>query len=367
MPLHAEDRSLLEALLRLKTTHEPEYKAEHDRCRELIAQEAKRRGLRSLVVDSPPHPSMLVGYEPANKSPRVLLMAHLDVVPAAAGQFEPRQEGDRLYARGISDMKFAAPLYLRLLQELPPALKPHVLAAFTFDEEIGGSIGTRFLLDDYDLRAGACFLPDGGDNFQIEADEKGVLQFRVKTAGKAAHGSRPWLGENALDKFLEIHQDLKRAYPFVSQAGSWGPTFNLGKITGGAAANQVPDACEALLDIRFTETTTLKDVLARVTAVVGRRGEVSPIVQGDLFHLDPGSKAYRWLQEAARAHLGRELPIYRSEGASDARYFTKHGIDVVITKPTCAGHHSTSEWMDLPSLDPYLKMLRTFTETAAAA
>jgi succinyl-diaminopimelate desuccinylase len=315
-----------------------------------------------------PYPSILVGVAPEGLTPKVLLTGHLDVVPANfPEQYASTIEGGKLKARGASDMKFCAPLYLDLLAELPETLRARVLIAFTFDEEIGGNAGTRWLLDEHGLRPGACFLPDGGDNFQLEADEKGVLQFRIKTAGKSAHGSRPWLGENAIDRFLEIYADLRRRFPAIDTPGTWGPTLNLGKVTGGSAANQVPDSCEALLDTRFVETTTLADTKALVESIVAGRGQVEAVVAGDLYHLDPASPAYRMIQDAAKAHLGKELGIYKSEGASDARFFTKHGVPVVLTKPTCAGHHSADEWIDLESLEAYSRMMRHFVEAAAAA
>jgi succinyl-diaminopimelate desuccinylase len=361
------EMSFLETLLRLKTTHEPDNRAEHERCREVVVSEARRRGLRSLVVVSDPHPSVLVGTNPEDKHPKVLLAAHLDVVPAnTPDQYEPRVDGSRLKARGASDMKFCAPLFFRVLDDLPAVLCGRVLVAFTFDEEIGGNAGTRHLLDEHGLRPETCFLPDGGDGFQLEADEKGVLQFRIRTAGKSAHGSRPWLGQNALDGFFAIYQDLRRRFPVVDRPGLWGPTLNLGQVTGGAAANQVPDACEALLDVRFTEATTLSDTRALVESIVAGRGTVEPVVAGDVFHLDRECPSCRWIQEAARGHVGNELGIYRSEGASDARFFTKHGIPVVLTKPLCAGHHSADEWIDLESIEPYYRMMRRFVELAAS-
>jgi len=358
--------ALFQQLLRLKTSNEPDNRSEHDRCRTLIAQEAEKHGLRSLIVKSEPYPSIIVGVRPEEKSPKVLLTGHLDVVPAALEQYEPKIEGSRLVARGASDMKFCAPLFFRVLDEVPANLKEQILVVFTFDEEIGSAAGMRHLLEEYGLRAGTCFLPDGGDNFQLEADEKGLMQFRIRTTGTSAHGSRPWLGENAIDKFFQIYRDLRTRFPVVDTPGVWGPTLNLGKVTGGTAANQVPDACEAMLDTRFTEATTLSVTKAEIERVVAGRGQVEPTVTGDLFHLDLGSPSARWIQDAAKAHLGKELTIYRSEGASDARFFTRHKIPVVITKPLCAGHHSANEWIDLDSIEPYYRMMRQFVEKAAA-
>ena len=54
------------------------------------------------------------------------------------------------------------------------------------------------------------------------------------------------------------------------------------------------------------------------------------------------------------------MPIYRSEGASDARFFTKYNIPVIISKPVCAGHHSEHEWIDLESITTYENILLDF-------
>ena len=220
--MRPNDLSLLKALLRLKTTNAPEDRSEHDRCRELIEREAAARGLRCVKVDSA-FPSLLVGTRPEEKSPHVLLTGHLDVVAGAPEQFEARIEDGKLLARGASDMKFAAPLFLRVFEDLPAELRDRVLIAFTFDEETGGIEGTRHLLEQYGLRPRTCFLPDGGDIFQIEAAEKCVFQFRLKTKGKSAHGSRPWLGQNALDVFFDIYRDLRKQFLTVGPE-PWGPT-----------------------------------------------------------------------------------------------------------------------------------------------
>ena len=366
MVLSDSELGFLQELLRLKTTHDPENREEHQRCRSLLSAEAEKHGLKTKIIGPDPYPSMIVGVDPEFRTPALALSAHLDVVPGAAEMFEPRLVGDRLEARGASDMKFCVPLFFKAIDELEPAFKAKVQITFTFDEEIGGNQGTRYLLDEYGYRPRSCFIPDGGDNFQIEASEKGVLQFRVRTTGRSAHGSRPWLGENAVDKFLAIYADLRRTIPFVTEPGEWGPTLNLGKILGGTAANQVPDACEALLDTRFTESASLADTAALIRSVIGDRGEFSPVVEGDLFHLDPANPCYRMVQRAARQHLGHDLPIYRSEGASDARFFTQYRIPVVITKPICGGHHSTDEWLDLSSLETYYRIVLDFTRQAAS-
>jgi len=352
---------LFKELIRLKTTHDPEHMSEHDHCRDLLKAEAKKRGLKTKLIPSDPYPSLLVGLDVETLAPDLMLSGHLDVVQAQAEQFEPQIEGSRLVGRGTSDMKFAVPVFFNVWDRLTSG-KEKILLVFTFDEEIGGNKGIGYLLNEVGLRPKVTFLPDGGDNFQIEAEEKGVFLFGVKTSGQSAHGSRPWLGENALDKMLVIYSDLRQEFPFIDSPEQWTQTLNFGKIVAGDAANKVPDACEASFDLRFIEGQTAKEIKDRVQKIVDQRGEFVPQVVGDNFYLDMGLRCSRLFQDAAERHLSHPMPIYRSEGASDARFFTQYKIPVIISKPVCAGHHSDNEWVDLESIPTYTNILFDFVE-----
>ena len=358
--MEREYLELFQELIRLKTTHDPENRPEHDRCRHLLKAEAQKRGLQTKLIPSDPYPSLLAGLDVDGLTPDLMLSAHVDVVQAPAEQFEPRIDGNKIVGRGTSDMKFAVPVFFNLWDRLA-AGKEKILLAFTFDEEIGGSKGIGYLLDQYGLRPKVGFIPDGGDNFHIEAEEKGVFLFHVKTSGQSAHGSRPWLGENAIEKMLAIYSDLRRKIPFVDSPEQWTQTLNFGRIVAGDAANKVPDACEASFDLRFIEGQTADQIKGLVQHIVGDRGEFVPQVVGDNFYLDMDLECSRLFQQAAERHLSKPMPIYRSEGASDARYFTQYKIPVIISKPICGGHHSDHEWLDLDSLRPYSDILHDFT------
>jgi succinyl-diaminopimelate desuccinylase len=352
---------LFKQLIRQKTTHEPENRSEHDRCRELLRAEAEKRGLKTRIIPSDPYPSLLAGLDVDALNPALMLSCHLDVVQAQDEQFEPQIKGSRMIGRGTSDMKFAVPIFFNVWDRLESG-QDKILLSFTFDEEIGGNKGIGHLLNEVGLRPAVCFLPDGGDNFQIEAEEKGVFHFHVKTAGRSAHGSRPWLGENAIDKMVAIYSDLRKEFPFVDSPEQWTHTLNFGKIVAGDAANKVPDACEANFDLRFIEGHTAKEIKDLVRNIVGQRGTFEPQVVGDNFYLDMELWCSRMFQKAAERHLSHPMPIYRSEGASDARFFTPHNIPVIISKPVCAGHHSDHEWIDLESIPTYTDILFDFVE-----
>jgi succinyl-diaminopimelate desuccinylase len=352
---------LFEALVRLKTTHEPHNRSEHDRCRDLLEGEAKKRGLKTRRVPSDPYPSLLAGLDVESLNPALMLSCHLDVVQARDDQFKPQIQGSRMVGRGTSDMKFAVPVFFNVIDRLKSG-REKILLVFTFDEEIGGNKGMGYLLDDVGLRPNVCFLPDGGDNFQIEAEEKGVFHFQVNTSGRSAHGSRPWLGENAIDKMVAIYADLRKEFPFVDTAEQWTHTLNLGRIVAGDAANKVPDACQADFDLRFIEGQTAEEIENWVRKIIGPRGEFKPQVVGDNFYLDMELECSRMFQKAAERHLSHPMPLYRSEGASDARFFTQYQIPVIISKPVCGGHHSENEWIDLESITTYTDILVDFVE-----
>jgi succinyl-diaminopimelate desuccinylase len=352
---------LFKQLVRLKTTHAPENLSEHDRCRDLLKAEAEKRGLRTRIVPSDPYPSLLAGLDVENLAPDLMLSCHLDVVQAKDAQFEPQLKGERMIGRGTSDMKFAVPVFFNIWDRLTSG-RNKILLAFTFDEEIGGNQGIGYLLNEVGLRPNLCFLPDGGDNFQIEAEEKGVFHFNVRTSGRSAHGSRPWLGDNAIDKMVAIYSDLRREFPFVDAPEQWTHTLNIGRIVAGDAANKVPDACEASFDLRFIEGRTAEEIKALIRKIVGQRGSFEPQVVGDNFYLDMKLWCSRLFQEAAERHLSHPMPIYRSEGASDARFFTPYNIPVIISKPICAGHHSDFEWIDIESISTYTNILFDFVE-----
>ncbi len=358
-----EDRylELFKQLIRLKTTHDSDNMPEHDRCRELLKTEGDKRGLKTKIIPSHPYPSLLMGMDVDRLDTPLLLLGHLDVVQGREELFEPKIKNGRLFGRGASDMKFSIPVFFNVLDRLETG-KEKILLAFTFDEEIGGKQGVHYLLDQVGLRPKVCFNPDGGDNFQIEAFEKGVIHFRVKTLGKAAHGSRPWLGENAIDKMLAIYSALRKEFPVIDSPVHWTATLSFNKMMAGDAVNKVPDLCEAFFDLRFIEDRTVTEIKELLTRIVGNKGEMALLAIGDNFYLDMAHWCSRWFQEAARRHLEHPMPIYRSEGASDARFFSKYQIPVIMSKPRCAGHHADDEWIDLKSLIPYTDILVDFAK-----
>src|SRR5438876_614410 len=103
----------------------------------------------------------LVATTQHTKNPRVLLAAHLDVVPAPPELFKLTKRGGKFYGRGTCDMKFAIAAYLQLIDDLSEDLNAYDLGIMiTADEEIGGKDGVKALLEKGGYRADVCVLPD---------------------------------------------------------------------------------------------------------------------------------------------------------------------------------------------------------------
>ena len=209
----------------------------------LFTQDFEQNGFPSLIITTK-----------QTKTPLLWLAAHLDVVPGSPAVFEAETKaGGRLYGRGAFDMKFAAACYIKLLKELGADLKNYDLGVMlTTDEEIGGLNGVGHLVKE-GYSSKLVFLPDGGKNWQIEKAAKGVWHALVESRGVSAHGSRPWLGRNAIDQLMNFVNAARKFFPKepCSRKNHYHSTLNVGVIEGGRAVNQVPDSASARLDIRF--------------------------------------------------------------------------------------------------------------------
>ncbi|MEU5692449.1 M20/M25/M40 family metallo-hydrolase [Actinosynnema sp. NPDC020468] len=290
---------------------------------------------------------------------RVLLNAHLDVVPGADAQFTPRREGDRLYARGAQDMKLSALVLARVFRELGRDL-PIALQLVT-DEEVGGYHGTGHQLD---RGVTADFVVIGEHSaLRVVHESRGMVTARLHATGLAAHSAYPWLGDNALLKVTRAVDAVVRRYPVPAEE-AWRTTVNVARIgTANEALNQVPADAEAWLDVRFPAGDTDFDgrspeqVAAHLAAVSGVEVEVARVEPPH--RADPANPDVVALQEAARAQ-GFSGELLRKHGAADSRFYYGRGIDAVIFGVGGDGQHGPDEHADLTTVVPYHRALTGF-------
>jgi succinyl-diaminopimelate desuccinylase len=193
----------------------------------------------------------------------------------------------------------------------------------------------------------------------IGVQAKGVLALRLALTGTAAHGSRPWLGDNAILKALDAYRRIE-TLPFSRESSELfdRPSINLARIIGGDAFNKVPDRCEMVVDIRYLPEQDPATILGQIRAIpdieVVRSFTRAPAM---VSRHNPYVLALR--DAVSRSIDGEALSIGR-DGASDAISFLEAGVPAVEFGPVGGGHHGPEEWVSLHSLTRYRQALGDF-------
>ena len=203
--------------------------------------ESRELEVKSLDHDGLPVVMVDVGARNLEDPPTVIFHGHLDVVPAYASQFEPRIEGDRLIGRGAYDMKGALAAMMCAIKDV--ADNEHVRVRFVCvpdeeSEDVSSRSTDVLVAGGY---RGDFALTGEPTDLHIGIQAKGVLAVRAAVSGVAAHGSTPWLGDNAI---LKAHDAFRRieTLPFSRESSDLfdRPSINLARIEGGDAFNKVP-------------------------------------------------------------------------------------------------------------------------------
>jgi succinyl-diaminopimelate desuccinylase len=300
---------------------------------------------------------------PGGEVPSVIFHGHLDVVPGRPEQFEPRIDGDRLIGRGAYDMKGALAAMMCALKDLSEQDTVAVRFVCVPDEE-SEELDERSTDAVLERGLSARFAITGEPtNLHIGVAAKGVLAMRIVVHGRAAHSSRPWLGENAVLKAVDAFRAIQ-ALPFTRESSELfdAPSINLGRIEGGHALNVVPDECRMAVDIRYLPGQDPEEILAQVRTIDGieiDRTFIHPPVT--VSRREPHVEALR--EAVARLSPDMEAISVGRDGASDAVSFIQAGIPAVEFGPVGAGHHGPEEWVSVTSLARYRRTLSDFVRS----
>ncbi len=302
-------------------------------------------------------PSMVILME-KTKKPELMLNAHLDVVPAAEKDFNAFVEGGKLYGRGAIDDKLPAAVLVYLMKEFSKkSKKPSMGLMLTADEETGGENGVKKLLEEYSC--GFAIIPDGG-NMEIITRMKGILQVRIKAKGKAAHGSQPWLGENAIEKLMKAYFEIKKLFPETTPKNRWMATINPAVIKAGDAINRVPDYAEIYIDIRHPETENKEEILKKIKSIKGI--EVDVLTTANHMLADKNNKYILELKKTAERITNKKTEFGEEHGASDARYFSEKKIPAAVFRIKGKNEHADNEYAELKDLGKFYQILYEFID-----
>ena len=347
-----------------------------------VSQAARAMGADvELHEIEPGRPNLLARLD-RGRSRTLMFECHLDTVGLAPmpDALNPRVEGGRLYGRGSADPKGSLAAMLSVLESAAadPAFPVNLWLAGSMDEEITMR-GSRALAE----RRPAVDAVIVGEptNLQPIVAHKGVLRWRVRTAGVAAHSATPERGRNAIFDMQTVIGALRAGiepglarsmHPRLGRA-----TWSVGVIEGGEAVNVVPDACQIDCDRRLLPGEDPAAVLAEVDRALDQLREAdaglrvereSPYVHVPPMETDADEPVVRATVRALE-RAGCDPTLAAVAYATDASMLASiGGLPAVVLGPgDIAQAHTNNEWIELAELEAAVGVYRGICEAFADA
>lgn len=322
---------------------------------EYVTTELRQAGLHVKTFESGGYHSV-VGTSRHTKRPKVMLLGHIDVIPVKdQSQLQLRKSNDKLYGRGVFDMKFAIAGYIHFIRTHRHQLKELDFGIMiNSDEEVGGFHGAK-LLAEQGWGGDIIVNPDGGDNWQVESMAKGIWMVDLVATGKSAHGSRPWEGKSAIDTLLPA---LSQIIALFDNQERMGTTCNVGRLQAGDSFNQVAAQGRAVLDIRSYDSNDAEAKLKQAAAIAKTCGvQLSIKRMGPPVHIDTGHPAVVSFAKHTAAVSGQPSGFTPSFGGTDARWFSAADMQPIVIRPIGGGSHSDHEWLQADDLGRFYQLI----------
>jgi acetylornithine deacetylase len=290
-------------------------------------------GLETEIDEpAPGRPSVIATTRGSGGGRSLMLNAHLDTV---GGAVPLRIDGNRLHGRGAFDMKASVAACL-VAGAAARGLRGDVILTLVSDEE-HASLGTASVLERHTANGCIVTEPTG---LRACVAHKGFVWAQIETRGKAAHGSRPEFGEDAivrmgpvLVKLDELGERLKaNRHPLLGP-----PSVHASLIGGGQELSTYPERCTLQIERRTLPGETDEAVRAELAGLGGTLTmglSRPPFEAGDeelirLVSSDPPIGDPAWMDSALTA---------------------AKGIPTVVFGPAGEGAHAADEWVDLDSV-----------------
>ncbi len=322
-----------------------------------VAEWMRDAGLEVEVDEAAPgRPSVIGVARGSGGGASLMLNAHMDTVgvDGMARPFEPEVREGRLHGRGAYDMKASLAACMHAAATVAKeGLAGDVLVTAVADEE-HASIGTQSVLRRWSADAAIVTEPTG---LRVCVAHKGFVWAEVETTGRAAHGSRPAEGVDAiagmapvLSRLAELQAMLDRTpgHPLVGPG-----SLHASLIEGGQELSSYPARCMLSLERRTMPGETAENVRLECEALIeGVEGaEVRLGLVREPFEVDPAERVVTAVSRAAEAVTGSAPELYGDTPWMDAAFTQAAGIPTVVFGPGGAGAHATEEWVDLESVE----------------
>jgi acetylornithine deacetylase len=318
---------------------------------QVIAGWCRETGLEVTVEDAAPgRPNVVATARGSGGGRTLLLNGHLDTV-GVAGMTDPfsgRVEGDRLHGRGSQDMKGAVAACLIACERASRlGLRGDVVVTAVADEEVA-SVGTVAVAAARHADAAIVAEPTGE---KVAISHRGFAGFHIRVNGRAAHGSRPDLGVDAiahmgpvLTRIAELDSTL-RTGPRHALLGTGSTHASV--ISGGQEYSSYPAFCDLDGERRTIPGETDEDVereLANLVGGVDASWELT-VTRGP-FEIAEAEEVVQLVTRHAGGPEPVGMPFW-----TDAALLHGAGIPTVLFGPCGEGLHTEVEWVSIASLE----------------
>ena len=322
---------------------------------------------------APGRPNVVAVLEGRTRGPSLMFCGHMDTVGVTGmdGPFQPVQRDGLLYGRGAQDMKGGIAAMLdaaRVLAESGGLERGRLIVAAVIDEE-HASLGADALVTAW--RADAAVVTEPTD-LQVAIAHKGFEWVEIETRGRAAHGSRPADGRDAILKMGRVLAGLEslnrrlqagQAHRFLGTA-----SLHASIISGGTELSSYPDRCVLQVERRTLPNEHLNVGWLELRALLDRLAQedpefeaaARPMLSRSAYEVDPSNGLPELVRGAARS-LGCDSNVTGMTYWSDAAILGGAGIPSVLFGPGGAGLHSRMEHV---KIDEVLRCRDILVETA---
>ncbi len=320
-----------------------------------IAHELRSSGLDVTVSEAAPGRPNVVGVlESARAGRSLMLCGHSDTVGVAGmdAPFDPVVRGDRLYGRGSQDMKGGVAAILGAARTLAAEGLPagRLVVAIVADEE-HLSLGADALVREWTADAAVVTEPT---DLTIAIGHKGFAWVEVVAQGRAAHGSRPREGRDAILRMGRVLSALERLdreiqarpeHPFLGTG-----SLHASLVEGGRELSSYPDRCVLQMERRLLTGEPEDSALREVEALLAALRAEDPELEVSARHLfgrpayeTPAGHALPALLEESLVRQGRVAQRGGATFWTDAAILGHAGIPSVVFGPGGAGLHGLEE------------------------
>ncbi|MBW2439747.1 MAG: ArgE/DapE family deacylase [Desulfobacterales bacterium] len=372
--------SLMQALIRINSVNpllSSEGVGEADICR-YIGDYLKKLGLTVRYQEIQKNRVNVIGIlKGTGRGPTLMLNGHTDTVSVenmTVDPFDARIKEGKLYGRGALDMKAGVAAQISAIQTLIESgikLKGDVILALVADEEYA-SIGTEAVVNEY--RADAAIICEPTD-LKIVIAHKGFAWIKIDIFGRAAHGSLPHRGIDAIVKAGNLltaietyaQKDLTRkTHPLLGS-----PSIHASLIKGGTELSTYPDYCKVELERRNLPgedrrmvTQEMQRLLREIHARDNQfKADVDVFFFRPAFEISPDQPIVQTVSTAFESTCNR-VPTFGGIWAwLDSAILAQAGIPAVIFGPSGDGQHAAVEYVDMESVVTTTKVLvQTITD-----